>query len=610
MSEASTQKLLVTMVCVFGVVVVLIGYGRQRNRSFERMPLESRPAIATHPTKPASSLDQLPTTGRIISKGNRDSAQWQSTPATNPMPANAYTSPAWERPSQDSFYDQQRSVKNYSSATTNSAPQPLRAVARHPSAQKIAQRDHQWQQRPHRASPHLAQQQTLHTQPAIPFHDFGNVGHAVATKPVTKQNSNVRHAADESQIPQPDLFTTQRQPARSEASPKAVSVLKTQSANQFAKSPTNDQAIDTDTLSGQVPSVNQSGIAMKAPVSATSSARVDRQVRKANWTEIEATPKVDPMHYFRPLQQTTLQQRNAKPQVESAAREQIQYGQSLARRRAYFAAREEFIRALLSIASSYNAESNSTAHPERLAQGLIAVDEMGDFSRASGSLLQQKILAHSSQLLTPQDIATTSPVQAMSLYSNFAQSQIVQAIGTSAAGSEALHALGKLESMVPEADRNKIKTLVFYQAAVKIDPTNSVCANDLGVLLFNMGRLEESEKALIAALGSTQSQLSWNNLALVHRQRAANAGSEEQRDRQLSLANLAAQQAEKFAIKSGNGQPISDGLNPNQWATPQEFQTNAAFPNDVVQHANSRPNPSKPAGSRSATLKQKMKDWF
>ena len=141
------------------------------------------------------------------------------------------------------------------------------------------------------------------------------------------------------------------------------------------------------------------------------------------------------------------------------AREQIQYGQSLARRRAYFAAREEFIRALLLVASSYNSESNSTAHPERLAQGLIAIDELGDFENASGSLTQQKILTHKSRLIAPQDLATVSSMQALGLYGNFAQSQIQQAIGSSAAGSEALHALGKLESMVPMPAGIKSKSL-------------------------------------------------------------------------------------------------------------------------------------------------------
>ena len=479
---------------------------------------------------------------------------------------------------------------------------------RHPAAQKLAQHNHQSQQRPQRPTPQSTRQQSQH-RPATQFHDFGNVGQAVAIQPISKQTPSIRRAVVESQVPQMDLFTVPKQPRRDEAATPSVSVLKTQPENQFGETEATDQTALNSPLPQQT---KHSETAAKVSDPESSPARIDRRVRKANWAEIEAKPSIDRTTKFQPLQQETLPPRRVNPQVESAAREQIQYGQSLARRRAYFAAREEFIRALLLIASSYNTEANSTAHPERLAQGLVAIDELGDLTRANGSALQQKILSHQSQLIAPQDLATTSPMQAAAVYSNFAQSQIMQAIGSSAAGSEALHALGKLEAMVPKADRNQIKTLVFYRAAVQINPSNAVCANDLGVLLFNMGRLEESEKTLIAALKLTQSQLGWNNLAFVHRQRAANASSNEERTHQLALANLAAQQAEKFAVHSRNSQSSSDGLNNSQWATPNEFQNNAAFPNTVIQHAETRSveNAPKPGASKPATFKQKMKDWF
>ena len=127
-----------------------------------------------------------------------------------------------------------------------------------------------------------------------------------------------------------------------------------------------------------------------------------------------------------------------------------------------------------------------------------------------------------------------------------------------------------------------------------------------------MGRLKEAENTLIAAVNLKQSELGWNNLALVHRQRAANANSRAEHDRQLSLANLATQQATKFATHSGSNQPVGDRFDSDQWASPNEFQNNAAFPNVVIQRAGngSRENTSKLSPSRSATLKQKMKDWF
>jgi len=584
------------------MAIVLIGYSRQRGRSFERLPIVSSPVAATRPTPPTIRPNWPTTNQRALSKASPSSAPWQSMPMTErAMNANPGA--------HASFYEKQNSIKDY---FTQSAALESPTTTRHPAAQKLAQRNHQLQQRPRRAAPQPTNQPTLQSWPATQFHDFGNVEQTTATSPIPTQNSSAGHTVAELPTPEPDSFTIYNQFAHDEASPPAVRVLKTPPVSQRNQIKTAEHEEVASPLPRQLPEAEPRDIAAKLPAPELSPARFDRRVRKANWTEIEPLPKVELMNNFRPLEQPTLLGRHSNPQVEARAREQIKYGQSLARRRAYFAAREEFTRALLLIASSYNAASNSTAHPERLAQGLIAIDELGDFTRNNGPLLQQKILAHKSRLLTPPDIAAIQPMQAIGLYSHFAQSQIGQAIGSSAAGSEALHALGKLESMVPEADRDQIKTFVFYQAAIKVNPANTVCINDLGVLLFNMGRLEESESTLLAALGSSQSQLSWNNLALVHSQRAANANSQEERSRQLSLAKQAAQQAEKFASHADNSQPNSNGLNSTQWSTPNEFQNNAAFPNVAIQHSGNRgpETTSKPGPSRSATLKQKMKDWF
>ena len=391
------------------------------------------------------------------------------------------------------------------------------------------------------------------------------------------------------------------------------SVLQMQASNQFNDSDNVEHTTVKSQLPNQASSVRHSDFESSNLDASSSVVRIDKRVRKANWAEIEMAPTVEPSIGFSPLQQPVLSPRRASPQVEARALEQIRYGQSLTRRRSFFAAREEFIRALLLIASSYNAESNSSAHPERLAQALIAIDEASDFATFSSgtnrsTLLQQKILSHKSRLLAPQEIATITPARAINVYSNFAQSQIEQAIGFSAAGSEALHALGKLESIAPDQGRtSQTKTLVFFRAAININPSNTVCANDLGVLLYDMGHLQESETALKASLGSTQSQVGWNNLASVHRQRAASATSAEQRNYQLWLADSAAQQAQKFA-----SDPEIDRLSSSQWATASEFQNNAAFPNVVVQNAPSRTAENTPsqAISKAAALKQKLKDWF
>ena len=344
--------------------------------------------------------------------------------------------------------------------------------------------------------------------------------------------------------------------------------------------------------------------------------RVDKQVRKVNWAEIAMAPAPEAKTVRRPLQQISLPLQHTTPQVEAKVREQVRYGQSLARRRAFFAAREELIRSLLLIASSHHTEAGTDAYPASLAQALVAMDETSDLMNFPGDTnstqFQQTLRSHQTQLIAPQDIQTVTPMHAIGIYSSFAQAKIEQAIGMSAAGSEALHALGKLESMTTETNMsqariNQTKTLVFYRAAININPSNTTCANDLGVLLYKIGQLQESEYALKASLKSAPTQLTWNNLALVHNQLAATAISEEERNRQRGLAASAAQQAQQFANAVPNDQH-SDA----DWATTSEFQNNAAFPNVVLQNTTNRPaaQPTQPGVSKSAKLKQKLKDWF
>lgn len=340
-----------------------------------------------------------------------------------------------------------------------------------------------------------------------------------------------------------------------------------------------------------------------------SPARIN-EARSANWSEIEMAPAAASSNSSHLQQRTVLKRQRATPQVENRALEHVRYGQSLTRRRSYYAAREEFVRALLLVSSSYNRVANSTVYPERLAQALTAIDEADDFQFGQRDAnYQQKILSHTSGLLSPQDIATIPPMNAVGLYSSFAQSQIEQAIGYSTAGSEALHALGKLESIAPEANRSgstsQNRTLVFFRAAVNVNPSNSVCANDLGVLLFDMGQLQEAENALKVSIGSSPSQMAWNNLAAVHGQRAASTPPGKERDHQLWLSSVAAKEAQEFVNNPQNIRFVD-----SEWATASEFQENAAFPDTVMENVSGGIGNNPAQGPGAASLMQKVKGWF
>ena len=319
-------------------------------------------------------------------------------------------------------------------------------------------------------------------------------------------------------------------------------------------------------------------------------------------------PSAKPMLAPGAAQGSMLPRQRANPQVEVNARKRIQYGESLSRRRSFYAAREEFILALLLVSNSHGNESTNNAYSDRLAKALTALDEVGDFKsmlnrNGHDPQFQQTIRSHKTQLFAGANLTTISPRKAIDLYCGFAQSQAEQAIGFSAAGSEALHALGKLELMAPDtsslhASSGQTKALVFFRASLNVNPSNALCANDLGILLFNMGRLNESEEALRHSLASAQSRVVWSNLASVHTQQASLATAPDQRNEQLRLAQMAETQAQKF-----QNNPRDNGLAGNEWATTSDFQNNAAIPDTAVQGASRNINENtQPGGAREKAV--------
>ena len=330
-----------------------------------------------------------------------------------------------------------------------------------------------------------------------------------------------------------------------------------------------------------------------------------RQIASANQTMNMST------------QEPALPRLRVTPQVEARAHEHINYGESLARRNSYLAAREEFTLALLLIARSHKTPSDPDIYSKRLGQGLTALDEAADFvdqnhQWSQQGVLQQKVLSHRTKLISPDEIGNSSRTKALDLYCGFAQSQIELAIGYSAAGSKALYTLGKIETRSSANNRRddwtgQARALVFFRAAMSCNPANAACANDLGVLLHDMGRLNEAEQVLKVSLASSPTRSAWANLAAVHSQLAVNARDVQERDRQLYLAKLAAMRAQQSA-DGGTG----NGVVGQQWATMNEFHNNAAFPNITTQRApRSRQQTSSQRDVPTAkTLLQKVKGWY
>jgi tetratricopeptide (TPR) repeat protein len=200
----------------------------------------------------------------------------------------------------------------------------------------------------------------------------------------------------------------------------------------------------------------------------------------------------------------------------------------LASRGAYFSARSEFIVALRLLAQGLDTDGRTSAHSDALALGLAALKEADDFiptgSRLEADLDLPGIIAgHRTPVLQGAAAGPITPLVALQRYLTFAQEQLATATGREIAGSMALQGMGKLHAVLGERASIAVKAaepkaMVFFQAALLVDPRNYMASNDLGVLLGRAGHYAEARAAIVHSLSIQPHAIGWRNLALVDRQ--------------------------------------------------------------------------------------------
>ncbi|MCS7306676.1 MAG: tetratricopeptide repeat protein [Thermoguttaceae bacterium] len=210
------------------------------------------------------------------------------------------------------------------------------------------------------------------------------------------------------------------------------------------------------------------------------------------------------------------------------AQEHIRRAFELGGRGAYFSARAEFITALHLLAEGLDQQHRTQQHSLALAQGLTTLQEADDFLGGSNGVGQIRDLwaivnSHETPVLRQTQSDRLTPMEALQRYFTYAQEQLALAVGQEVAGSMALYGLGKLYTAMAEqpalgVKAAQAKAMVFYQAALLVDPTNYRAANDLGVLLARGGWFEEARAALVYSLQIHSHPIGWRNLAMVYRQ--------------------------------------------------------------------------------------------
>lgn len=290
--------------------------------------------------------------------------------------------------------------------------------------------------------------------------------------------------------------------------------------------------------------------------------------------------------------------------VSHKAVHSIEYGKSLSRRGAAFAARQEFYSALRMMAQSHDASAGGNAYTQSLRSGILALKEAEDFIVSDtetqiGLKVADVIEGHSTNIIGNQEARTMTAIEAMQRYFFAASHQIRTASGSNVVAAEALYCLGKLHTVQARfsATPSKLdiaKAIVFHQAAMAADSNNYRSANELGALLANSGRLDESQDMLKRSLRISQMPQTWQNLAVVHQRRG-----------EQQLAQMAQREA-AIAASQANHPGYSQSI---RWVDSATF--NDSTPVHLQQHVAETPGAPQPAPQGdNRSFGQRLKSLF
>ena len=347
-------------------------------------------------------------------------------------------------------------------------------------------------------------------------------------------------------------------------------------------------------------------------------ARNSKMVRKVNWEEIQpeievAIPQTQPNHFPGLVRQVS------PPETELRAFSATKKGKALATRGAYFAAKEEFINALMIVAQSNDRDFGNRDYTTSLLAGFTALKESEDFAttpqrREHSRNLKLVLASHETNVIQPNQFDSLSFNKASETYCQFAQTRIEQAIGESKAASSALFHLSRILSTAPElrgepgilGDNTKRAILL---ASLTANPANFEAANELGVLFYEEAWYKPAIHWFSHAVkNSGGSQLFWRNLAEAHSRLAETTQLAGERTENTKLAQLAHQEAGTAPKLESSETPLAG------WVSQEQFRRNSAISepsfNQQVPVSTAPIQVVSPTVSQKRTLPKRIKDWF
>jgi len=245
----------------------------------------------------------------------------------------------------------------------------------------------------------------------------------------------------------------------------------------------------------------------------------------------------------------------------------VQRGFGLAQKRAYFAARTEFVQVLRRIAQSHDAAADTDEHAQALAAGLRALDEAEDFVpngvQLEAELDVRRVASSHRTNVLPDEFEKVTPLEAVTLYHTFAQEQLRIAVAGEQAGSMVLYGMGTIYAKLAQnrdEDAQMIKcAMTMYSAALATCPNNYMAANELGVLACRSGRVDEAIGLFQQTIDFAPSAVAYHNLAMALQkvgQHEAAAANEVESQRLAMLERSRGEVSRRAGI---------------QWVTPAEM---------------------------------------
>jgi len=238
------------------------------------------------------------------------------------------------------------------------------------------------------------------------------------------------------------------------------------------------------------------------------------------------------------------------------AYEHVQEGYSLVERRAVCFARIKFTRALRLIAEMHDAREGTLEHSRALEEGLRGL-------RRADQLAKQESVEGIQERLYE------------------IQQALVSSVEREPVGSLALCALGRMEvaafgeTETPSSLAGP-KAVILHQAALAVDPTNIVAANELGVLLTRYGRWEDAESVFQHALAISPRPELWQNLSVVYGKMGRTEAAERVKAK-----------GQAMTASSRQGSSQANAANPNNcatlvaWVEPVDFVERSAATSDM-----------------------------